>query len=97
LGQGHGLGDREIVGIILQLSLGGLSEVRGRVGIVGIGEWDAVGARIGAIEHVRGLHMEEHHSQGLVGHPSSFGVSPNLFFPLLFLFLFYFYKFSLKR
>lgn len=93
MGRGHGLGDREIVEIILQLSLGDLSEGRGRVGIVGIGEWDAVGAPIGAIEHVRGLDMEEHHSQGLVSHPSSFGVSPNLFFPLLFSFHFIFINF----
>lgn len=61
LGQGRGLGGREIVEIVLQLSLGGLHGERCRVEILGIGEWDGLGAPVGAVEDARGAHVEEHH------------------------------------
>jgi len=54
LGQGRGVGGLEIVRIILQLSLGGLHGGRGRVGIVGVGEWNAVGAHVDAVAHAHG-------------------------------------------
>lgn len=65
LGQGGRLGGGEIVEIVLEFALGGLSGGRGRVGavdIAAVGSYrDRVGAPVGAVEDAGGSHVEEDH------------------------------------